>query len=508
MGQTKNPDELSPAEAVQLLTKGVVTQIDRHLAALKSGLSKMQEREAEGAALVKKSRSVFDLAKSEVLIDNRYRNDPEKRYKEIGNKGVGPLDKPQKHIPAEGSGDKGGKIFGKSAMPAVPGASGAGPAAPSGKPSGVPGAPKPPQAPGAAPTMHKMDIPSSTEKANGGPVPISKKDMLEYMEKNSSRFRARPKPDNDPSLQATHGEHYSASHGHYSVMANGGKKKEGARTYSTHYVSHEGKFKDLGRNHADKAAAMSAMHEHHDKVAAGISKMEIPSSTEKANGGPQPTKKMEMPTTSEKANGGPMAKTALSPVFAVRPRIGGKDPVSQQMTSDASHASHQAAQQNVMALPKTTLPSVADHASRANYLSGFGAQGGHAMAPTHNAGGLDLPPDDGTVPEIHTGASQFGLAPAGKFGKAEDDKVAQRRLGRTKGKCDFCETKDVNLVGHLNADPHQRLCPTCVDHPKLKGKTTRDIKGKMSKSEMDSAKCPKCKAGMSECKCYNGSKGK
>jgi hypothetical protein len=324
MGQTKNPDELSPVEAAQLLAKGVVSQIDKHLAALRDGLSKMQAREAEGAALAKKSRSVFDLVKSETLIDNRFRNDPVKRYKEVGAKGVGPLDKPQKEISTDGSG---GDIK-KTAMPSVPGASGAGPVAPTGKPSGVPGAPKPPQAPGAAPSMHKMDIPASTEKANGGP---------------------------------------------------------------------------------------------------------------------QPTKKMEIPSSSEKANGGPMAKAALSPVFAVRPKLGGKDPTSKIMTADASHASHQAhmQQQNTMALPQAKLPSVADHASRANYLAGFGAKGGHAMAPTHNAGGLDLPPDDGTVPEIHTGASQFGLAPAGKFGK----------------------------------------------------------------KEMDSAKCPKCKAGMSECKCYKGSKG-
>jgi hypothetical protein len=343
MGQTKNPDELSPVEAAQLLAKSVVSQIDKHLAELKSELSKMQKREAEGAALAKKSRSVFDLVKSEDLIDSRHSNDPEKRIKTFKSpRTVGPLDKAPKVIEAEGSG---GDIK-KAAMPAVPSVK-AGPSAPSAKPTGVPSAPKPPQAPGAAPTMHKMDIPSSAEKANGGPQPTKK--------------------------------------------------------------------------------------------------MEIPASAEKANGGPQPTKKMELPTTPEKANGGPMAKMALSPVFAVRPRMGGKDPVSQQMTADASHASHQAAQQqNTMALPKTKLPSVAEHASRANYMADFAAKGGHAAAPTRNAGGIDLPPDDGTVPEIHTGASQFGLAPAGKFGK----------------------------------------------------------------SEMDSMKCPKCKKGMTACKCYNGSKGK
>lgn len=349
MGQTKNPDELSPSEAIQFVSKAVASEIDKRIASLKSDLSKMQKREADGAAALAKSRTVFDLVKSEDLIDSRHANDPQKRIKTFKSPGtVGPLDKPQKRIPSEGSGDEGGKIFGKSAMPAVPGVK-AGPSAPASKPSGVPGAPKPPQAPGAAPTMHKMDMPSSPEKANGGPQPTKK--------------------------------------------------------------------------------------------------MEIPSSTEKANGGPQPTAKMEMPATPEKANGGPMAKMALSPVFAVRPKLGGKDPNSRAMTMDASHASHKAAQsQNTMALPKTTLPSVADHASRANYLAGHTATGGHApsVAPGHNAGGLDLPPDDGTVPEIHTGASQFGLAPAGKFGKAE----------------------------------------------------------------MDSAKCPKCKKGMSECKCYNGSKGK
>lgn len=450
MGQTKNPDELTPLEATHLLTKAVVTQIDKQIATLKGELSKMQQREADGAATLKKSRTVFDLVKSEDFIDTKNANNPDKRIKSFKSKGaVGPLDKPQKVIPSEGSGDEGGKVFGKSAMPAAPGAAKAGPSAPAGKPAGVPGAPKPPQAPGAAPSMHKMDIPTSTEKANGGPVPMSKKDMLEYMEKNAGRFRTRPKPDNDPSLEATHGEHYSASHGHYSVMANGGKKKEGARTYSAHYVSHEGKFKDLGRSHADKGAAMAAMHEHHDKVAAGISKMEIPTSTEKANGGPQPTKKMEISSSTEKANGGPvpMSKMALSPVFAVRPKLGGKDPGSKAMTADASHASHQAhmQQQNTMALPqnKQPMPNVADHA-RANMLAGFGAKGGHAAAPTHNGGGLDLPPDDGTTPEIQTGAAQFSGAPAGYFGK----------------------------------------------------------------KELDSMKCPKCSNGMTSCKCYNGGKKK
>jgi hypothetical protein len=405
MGQTKNPDELSPVEAAQLLAKGVVGQIDKHLAVLRSGLSKMQEREAEGVTLAKKSRSVFDLVKSEGDKYNHYlvhrttgkihggfeykedaleaandhhepvkvshRSKVSSEAKEAFHRSNGIMGKlqkdedlidskhrndPEKRIKTfKSPGTVGPLDKPQKRIPAD--ASGdpgdkifgksAMPASPPAakQPSGVPGAPKPPQAAGAAPTMHKMALPTTPEKANGGPQPTQK--------------------------------------------------------------------------------------------------MEIPSSAEKANGGPQPTKKMEMPTTPEKANGGPMAKAALSPVFAVRPRLGGKDQASQQMSA---HAFQAQVPQNTMALPKTTLPSVADHANRANNFAGQVAQGGHTpkVAPAHNAGGLDLPPDDGTTPEIHTGASQFGLAPAGYFGK----------------------------------------------------------------KEMDSMKCPKCKAGMSECKCYNSGKGK
>jgi hypothetical protein len=341
--KTTTPDELTALEVAQQLAKAIVDKIGT----LKADLIKMQEREADGAKT---------LNKSEDFIDVKNANDPKKRIKTFKSpKTVLPGDKPEKEISAEGSG---GNIKKDELTMSK---AGAGPAGVSAKPTGVPGAPKPPQAPGAAPTMHKMAIPTSTEKANGGPQPTKK--------------------------------------------------------------------------------------------------MEFPTSAEKANGGPQPTKKMEFPATGEKANGGPMAKMAMSPVFGVKPRLGGKDTMSQAMTHDASKA---AAAAPAQALPHTKLPTVTEHAQRAASFQNHMASGGHASNASSRSAGISLP-DAGGEMEIERGPGQFANIPGGYHGLGKGEVSDKAKAGQNK----------------------------IFDRTKI------------TKSEMDSVKCPSCKSGMTLCKCLS-----
>ncbi|WNM70344.1 hypothetical protein [Myxococcus phage Mx1] len=241
----------TPAEVYAALRKSVIQRIDAYT----SALTQLQKKEDAGviAMALKKSthglpsstpsdseiadghstkqikKTVFDVMKAEDFIDLRNANDPKKRIKSFDNPDtVLPNAKPQKVIDAEGSGGDitKGKKLNKDALSPVGTGAGAGTAAvkpktpkiPTLKPAGVPGAaagqapkaPKPPQAAGASPSMHKMDLPASKEKANGGPVPTSK------MEIPASKEAANggPVPANKMEMPAT------------KEAANGGLKKD------------------------------------------------------------------------------------------------------------------------------------------------------------------------------------------------------------------------------------------------------------------------------------------
>lgn len=193
-------------------------------------------------------------------------------------------------------------------------------------------------------------------------------------------------------------------------------------------------------------------------------KMELPHFTEKANGGTISTKKAEMPHSTEKANGGQisnesMAK-AVSPVFGVlaRPRMGGKDPVSQQMTMHASQAAQaNTAVPNVNVKP-TIMPSQQDHTSRAVEF----AQ--HSSPSQYTGHKVVAPPK-----QLPNNVKPSTPVPSDAYQSFGGHKVKGAKAG--------------------------------IDLPTDTG-GAMEIE-RFGKAELDSVKCPKCKQGMTLCKCMS-----
>jgi hypothetical protein len=314
-GQITKKSEYTAADVAQAIAKATCDRID----ALKSELIKMEALEAAGNAALKKNIGSLPSAtpSGKQIADgdaDNMSNSPRNVFT-IMKKGEGkfaPYDKgavaPEigEEVSAEGSGGqvkKGKKLAKEALMPQMP-------KAPALKPTGTPGAkageapkaPKPPQAAGAAPSMHKMDLPHTPEKANGGQM--SKEEMAAALDK----------------------------------------------AYISPYHKY-GPAKPVAKPAAAPAPETK----------------------------PPEAKKMELPQTSEKANGGQMKKDELpmakgmhpSPVFhALKPRLGGKDQASQHMTSAASQ--HAATAGAPAPAPKAVkLPSVEDHAARASQFSDF-----------------------------------------------------------------------------------------------------------------------------------------
>lgn len=340
----KSDKQHTAADVAEALRKATIERID----AVKAELQKMTKAEAEGAAALQKNIGSLPSetpSKAQIADGNPHKMVKtvfDVMKKEKGDKGVLPGDKAQKVVEAEGSGGDvtKGKKLSKEALAASP------PKAPALKPAGIPGAkagaapsaPKPPQAPGAASTTHKMELPQTAEKANGGKI-TKKMELPQTAEK-----------------------------------ANGGKISKDEMVAGT------GKSKCPS---CGKSGGKVTTGEHGTKMVtrcdacSKTKKMELPQTPEKANGG-KITKKMELPQTAEKANGGQMkkdemmAKGALhpSPVFAVRPRLGGKDMASQHMTSHAAMTAHTPSAA-VQAAKAPAMPSAADHAARANSFADF-----------------------------------------------------------------------------------------------------------------------------------------
>jgi hypothetical protein len=354
--------EYSPAEAAERVRTTVVARITAHEAELR----KMAAVEANGEKLTKNIGSLPSATPSqEEIADGNA--DKDRNVFTLLNKGewAKGAKKPKagKVIEAEGSGDLSKEALSAAAPPKAP-------KPPSLKPAGVPGAkigqapkaPKPPSAPGSTGGTMKSEIPYATKKSDG-PTHVCKAPLCTKGIKGSAEYCKghRDLEFHDANAKAT-------AAGKKGVPAKAGDGVAKMDIPATTEAAQGGVINDTEK------MEMPATSEKANGGPMPTKKMELPATSKKANGGPMPTKKMELPSTPEKANGGQMKKAAMpmvkSPVFNMKPKLGGKDPMSMDMTAAAGAAP------KAMEAPKTVkLPSMEEHASRASQFNDFMPKG-------------------------------------------------------------------------------------------------------------------------------------
>jgi ssDNA-binding Zn-finger/Zn-ribbon topoisomerase 1 len=389
----KSESTFTPADVVSELNKAMGSRID----AFKAELAKMEKAEADGKAALRKNignlpsdtpsgsqiadgdanratpmpRSVFQMMRKAAIFESTHQADgyakgakAPKAGKEVGDD--------------EGSGGqvKKGKSFGKAALPMSM------PKLPALKPSGVPGAkageapkaPSAPKAPGGTGPTKKMELPQSSEKANGG-------QMTKKMELPSTSEKAnggQMKKD-EIAAQGAHKCPNCGGSGGKAATGSSGKKLVTAcpscQKKSKPAMKKSGNAGQVGGGDVTMKSGNAGQVGGGDATGpapmAMTQKMELPQTKEKANGG-KVTKKMELPASSEKANGGKitegMSKAALSPVFAAHAKM-----KQQAMAAD----SHKAAMAGPAAAPgkAATLPTVKQHAERQSTFTDFMPKG-------------------------------------------------------------------------------------------------------------------------------------
>lgn len=186
-GKVTKSETFSAGEVAEEIRKATVERIT----AFQEELVKMQKAEAAGQAeLLKKSVGSLpsETPSFKEVADGKHPNAGPRSVFDVMKKGEWASKRAKPEAPKEpkhGEGS-GGQLV-KDAMTMTAPKQ---PKMPTLKPTGIPGAkagdapkaPKPPQAAGAAPSMHKMDLPQTPEKANGG-EPAKKMELPQTSQK-------------------------------------------------------------------------------------------------------------------------------------------------------------------------------------------------------------------------------------------------------------------------------------------------------------------------------------